>query len=206
MLRIQLMETRAQEEEILKQRSKIMWLKEGDRNSKFFHHRLQQRKKRNLIESIIDTSGMVYTGAEDISSCFKNYFVDLFSGSFVPIPDSFLLSPCKKVSKDMNSRLCRSCSSKEVWEALNNIDQNKAPGPDGYTSGFYQKHWEWIGPDIVKVIDHLLIFGELHSGVNHTLISLFPKGDNPILVTQYRPISVYVMCFTKFLQNCWRIN
>ena len=31
------------------QRAKVMWAKFGDRNSKFFHSHVSQRKRKNLI-------------------------------------------------------------------------------------------------------------------------------------------------------------
>ncbi|XP_042958080.1 uncharacterized protein LOC122293610 [Carya illinoinensis] len=41
-----------------KQRSKVLWLAEGDRNSKFFHHKASQRKKKNCIKGVKDSTGM----------------------------------------------------------------------------------------------------------------------------------------------------
>lgn len=36
------------------QRSKTMWLQHGDKNTKLFHQKTSQRRKKNMISSIID--------------------------------------------------------------------------------------------------------------------------------------------------------
>lgn len=43
---------RARCESILRQKSKELWLKEGDKNSKNFHASLLNRRRKNLIQSI----------------------------------------------------------------------------------------------------------------------------------------------------------
>lgn len=40
--------------------------------------------------------------------------------------------------------LCRSFTFDDVKQALFDIDETKAPGPDGYTSGFFKKLWNCI--------------------------------------------------------------
>ena len=40
------------------QRSKIMWAKFGDKNSKFFHSQASQRKRKNLIQKLRDSNGL----------------------------------------------------------------------------------------------------------------------------------------------------
>jgi hypothetical protein len=35
-------------------------------------------------------------------------------------------------------------SEDEIWEAIKDMPNEKAPGPDGYTIDFYQKYWEVI--------------------------------------------------------------
>lgn len=47
-------ERRKQEEILWRQKSRIKWLREGERNTKFFHQAMVQYRKRNIILSIKD--------------------------------------------------------------------------------------------------------------------------------------------------------
>jgi hypothetical protein len=49
----QLEARKAQEEILWKQKSRIQWLKEGDRNTKFFHRSVMQRRHSNRITHLI---------------------------------------------------------------------------------------------------------------------------------------------------------
>lgn len=53
----QLHETYTQQEVFWKQRSKQLWLKEGDSNSRFFHAATKIRRKTNTIHSLLDNNG-----------------------------------------------------------------------------------------------------------------------------------------------------
>jgi hypothetical protein len=46
------------EERLWRQRSRVMWLSEGDRNTRYFHGRASQRHRRNKILGLNDEDGI----------------------------------------------------------------------------------------------------------------------------------------------------
>jgi hypothetical protein len=52
---------------------------------------------------------------------------------------------------------------------------NKAPGPDGFTAGFYQKHWYLIKEDVMRAVLLFLNGGEMSELINNIVIALIPK-------------------------------
>ena len=67
-----------QEEIYWKQRSRVSWIKEGDRNTSYFHHKASQRRRRNAIESLqlengewISTDGQI---EQHIAGFYKKLF------------------------------------------------------------------------------------------------------------------------------------
>ena len=39
------------------QRSRVLWLKDGDKNTQFFHSKASQRRRTNYINRLFDDSG-----------------------------------------------------------------------------------------------------------------------------------------------------
>ena len=60
------------------QRSRLNWLKHGDRNTKFFHARASQRKRRNHIRGIRNTHGQWVEELEEVVGVASAYFDNLF--------------------------------------------------------------------------------------------------------------------------------
>ncbi|XP_074292863.1 uncharacterized protein LOC141619745 [Silene latifolia] len=65
---------RRQEEQYWRQRSRALWLQDGDRNTKFFPTRAGERKGKNYIGMVIDDNGVERTGQEAIAGVASNYF------------------------------------------------------------------------------------------------------------------------------------
>ena len=66
------------EECMWRQRSKTVYMKEGDRNTRFFHCRATMRKRKNTITGIKDGSDQWCTEADQIASIFEDYYKELF--------------------------------------------------------------------------------------------------------------------------------
>ena len=69
------------------------------------------------------------------------------------------------------------------------MDDNKAPGPDGYTSAFFKKSWSIVGEDFCSAVKDFFASGEILKQINHSTIALVPKSANANTAADYRPIS-----------------
>ncbi|KAK1434479.1 hypothetical protein QVD17_00222 [Tagetes erecta] len=63
---------------------------------------------------------------------------------------------------------------------------DKAPGPDGYTSVFFKKTWSITRKDVSCAIQDFFNRGKLLQELNHTLIALIPKVTTPSGITNFK--------------------
>ncbi|KAK4407908.1 putative ribonuclease H protein [Sesamum angolense] len=67
------------------------------------------------------------------------------------------------------------------------LGEDKAPGPDGYSSGFYKAAWPVIGDEVVKAILEFFTTGRLLKQVNTTVLALIPKRLRLVLDAMISP-------------------
>lgn len=130
------------EELMWKQRSRALWLQEGDKNSKFFHSRATHRYRRNKIVEIKNSEGVVCSDKESISNTFIDYYQALFTSSQPNNLDAALDDIPRTITKQMNAWLEAEYTREEVEQALKQMEPLKAPGPDGLPLLFFQKYWQ----------------------------------------------------------------
>ncbi|WZY87924.1 hypothetical protein YC2023_044659 [Brassica napus] len=183
------------EEQYWSQRSRIQWLKNGDRNTGFFHAATRSRRMQNSLTVIEDAQGAEVFEEEGIASVVSKYFQDIFtSASSGDLSLILQVLPCK-VTAEMNDILIKIPSHQEIKEATFSIHSGKAPGPDGFSSKFYQAYWHIIGKDVIKYVLHFFETNSLNPRQNETHIRLIPKGTSQRTVADYRPIA---LCNTHY--------
>jgi hypothetical protein len=125
------------------QRSRVNWLKYGDRNTNYFHNAASMRRKKNRIKKLIDDNGNAIEGTAYLNPLISDYFAGLFATE-VDEPDPALLAKViPKVSDRMNSDLTAPYTPEEVKKALFSIGDTKAPGTDGLHAIFFKKMLEY---------------------------------------------------------------
>ncbi|XP_074314415.1 uncharacterized protein LOC141649629 [Silene latifolia] len=185
----ELADLRRKEEQYWRQRSRALWLKDGDRNTKFFHTRAKERKQKNFISRLIDDDGNTKTDEDGIGAMAIDYFQRLFTSSN-PTNFEVLEGMGQRVLPEMNACLSNEYSEEEVTEALNQMHPLKAPGPDGMNGLFFQTYWGTVGPAVVSIVLKILRGEELPTEFNKTNIVLIPKKKAPDKVSDFRPISL----------------
>src|SRR3954467_11108471 len=69
------------------------------------------------------------------------------------------------------------------------MQSHKLPGPDGFSVGFFQNHWDYIVEEVTVAIIHFFQTDQLLASINHTSLTLIPKILQPKELKDYRPIS-----------------
>jgi hypothetical protein len=177
-----------QEEICWRQKSRIRWLKEGDKCTKFFHQVANANRRHNSIDSLT-VNGSATSDPNIINSHIVNFYESLFSesSSWRPRVDNLEF---EVLSVDEAASLEDPFEEREVREVILGMDRDKAPGPDGFTLAFFQDCWDVVKGDFMAVFADFHSHGKFVKCFNSTFISLIPKFHGAKEIKDFRPISL----------------
>ncbi|KAL6228156.1 hypothetical protein ACLB2K_002110 [Fragaria x ananassa] len=122
----------AQQEKYWRQRSRAIWLKDGDRNLAYFHRKAFSKKHRNTITGLKDENGILQDNPHMIRQMMYEYSQKIFNGEGTDeaaIPEIFKATQTT-VTSEMNTDLLLPYSNEEIREALFQMHLSKSSGPD----------------------------------------------------------------------------
>jgi hypothetical protein len=102
----------------------------------------------------------------------------------------------------------RPFEEEEVFMVVKALNCDKALGPDGFTTGFFQACWEVLKIDIMNVFHDLHARGMLEKSLNATFIALIPKKSEAIAIKNFCRISLVVGVYKivdKVLANRFKL-
>ena len=117
-----------------RQRSRSIWLKVRDKNTKFFHQRASQRRRKNHISGVLDNDWVWWEFDVGIATVAEKYFQDLFTTTNPSNMDNVLNAVDRVVTPNMNHMLLQPYTLDEVMHL------SKSPGLDGMSPFFFQKY------------------------------------------------------------------
>jgi len=77
-LKYKLEKLEARRELYWRQRAQTHWLKNGDRNTKFYHAFASERRRRNRIKKLVRDDGGIVEDEQEIHNLITNFYKDLF--------------------------------------------------------------------------------------------------------------------------------
>lgn len=160
------------------------------------------------MEALQDATGSWVYDEQAIHSLLVLHFSTLFQS--LPSYDSMLLSVSTYPSIDAGDLLLLGADPtyEEVRKALFSMASYKAPGPDGFHPIFFKSKWEVVGQDVFNFVASVFENPSLIGNVNHTLLTLIPKLDDPKTAADFRSIALCNVIYkvvTKVLTNRIRL-
>ncbi|CAH9071538.1 unnamed protein product [Cuscuta epithymum] len=193
------------EETYLRQKAKATHLLQTDRCTKYFHSIVKKKNAKNFIAALKLEDGSLTQSMGQVATEFVTFFKGLF-GTYVPSDgyDRHVIHSGATLDHTQVERLIRPITNLEIKQALFDIGNDKAPGPDGYSSAFFKSNWSLVGEDLCEAVGEFFASGNMLRQVNHTIIALIPKTNHSPTVSDFRPISctnVTYKVITKILAS-----
>jgi hypothetical protein len=203
-LQQELMLVLKQEEAVWFQKSRSQWIKDGDRNTRYYHVKTINRRRRNRIIMLKNDQNDWVEDDANLKEMVNNYYKNLFARSESNIQWQQTRYSYPHIHDADYDNLKATINHLEVKSALFDMSPWKAPGPDGFPAGFYQNGWNDMGSSICDYVKNIWINPVDVANVNFTDICLIPKVDRPEFVSQFRPISLCNVSYkiiTKIMVN-----
>ncbi|RVX10791.1 LINE-1 retrotransposable element ORF2 protein [Vitis vinifera] len=151
------------EETSWRQKSREIWLKEGDKNTGFFHKMANSNRRRNCLKKI-KINGLGFQKS--------------------------MTSKGVCIGDEEAARLEESFSGDEVFLALSDLNGDKAPGPDGFSLAFWQFCWDFVKDEVLGFFKEFYERGKFVRSLNTTFLVLIPKKCGAEDLSDFRPISL----------------
>lgn len=149
----------AQEELMWYQRSWSKWLSDGDRNTRYYHLKTVNRRRRNNIVALRDGEGIWRDNESDVRSIVNEFYNDLFKEDHVFGPWDTSTYSFGMLTREELDSLDSMVDAQEVRHALFSlgawkapVGAWKAPGPDGFPPGFFQKDWDLVKEPLISFV------------------------------------------------------
>ena len=159
-------------------RSKVKWVEEGEKSSKFFFDLEKQNYIKKQVRKLKLSSGIVTTDPEKIKAEMEKYYSKLYkSNANIANEDIFVLSKHVPKLTELEKECCDApITIEECTDVLETFSKSKSPGNDGLTIEFYSKFWNIIADPLIKSYNSAYREAELSVSQKQALIKRIDKS------------------------------
>ena len=180
------------EAEGAKIRSRAKWFEEGEKPTRYFFRRENQRAAKNSFDTLLNSQGEETSSQTDMESILVDFYKNLFSKDNLDLHvQQSLIDDLEFTLSDSERVSCEGDITKdELFMALGGLQTGKSPGSDGLPTEFYKAFWDDLGDVLVRVLNERFHTGILTDSQREGLLRLLFKKDDRRLVKNWRPISL----------------
>ena len=155
-----------------RQKSRETWLKEGDKNTRFFHRMANSKRKRNCLKKI-KINGLWLSEEQEIKRgvvrAYQNLLSDL-GGWHLSLNGLEFDRIRVEEAADLEV-----FSVEEVYSTLSELKGDKTPGPNEFTLAFWQFCWDFVKDELMGFFKKIYERGRFVRSLNTTFLVLVPK-------------------------------
>ena len=163
-----------------RQKSRALFVKEGDNNTRFFHRLVNSRRNANLI---------LYEDEANVRSQLVLFYQGLYEENEVWRPTMDGLDFACIEEKERLS-LEKEFSKEEVFQVLKEMEGDKAPSPNGFTMAFFHKCCSIVEKDVMDFFDYFHRHSVFERSLNASFLTLIPKKCNAVNIKDFCSISL----------------
>lgn len=185
-------------ESMWKQKSRVRWVKLGDKNTRFFQIVANNRFRKSVMGSV-KVEDRVVEDPKEIKLEAVRYFQAIFNED-QPYRATLGGVFTRTLPQEIAVMLEQPFEEEEIFAAINGCNNFKAPGPDGFNFSFIKKAWSFMKRDVLDFFKEFHSNARIASGINSSFLTLIPKLDGANSFKEFRPICM-VGCIYKILSK-----
>ena len=164
------------------------WLKEGDRNTRFFYRMANSHRRRNSISNI-RINGRRFVKEAEVKEGLVGAFQSLLSASnnwCPPYPDLYF----NLIGEDQTTKLEEMFTEEEILAVVSGLNVDKALGPDGFPLAFWSFSWDFVKEEVMGFFREFFQHDQFVKSLNATFLVLVPKRSTIEDLKDLRPINL----------------
>lgn len=175
-------------ESLWRQKSRVKWMKLGDKNTKYFQSLANNRFRRNLLGSVV-VNGCLLEDSGEINDAAAVHFGNNFKEEWISRPSLGGVFN-RRIPHVSATTLDGPFEEVEIFATMKECSSQRAPGPDGFKFSFVKKGWEFMKSLVLQFFSEFQTNGKLIKGINSTFVALIPKVNCLVSLKDFRPISM----------------
>ena len=185
-----------------RQLSREIWLREGDKNTGFFHRMASAHRRNNALDRV-KINGEWLSEEQEVREGIVNTFQQLLSEDMGRKADIGRLQ-FDHINQQEAENLEVPFTEAEIHTTLMEMNRDKAPSPDGFTVAFWQNAWDFTKEEIMDMFKEFHEHSSFLKSLNNTFLVLIPKKSGAEDIGDFRLIillgGLYKL-LAKFLAN-----